>query len=328
MRIGFVVAVVCLASACALEAPEDLSNEEIGGLAQPILNGVIGSQRGIVGLTFVPNNCGASCNTPTCTGAIIADGIIMTAGHCLREAGWGSGGAADTLTGEVAITTLDPSTNTHRCLTSSDENIEGICNARSAGDVVVATGVIHPRAIPNSAQFDIGIFRTGMSWTGFGVDHRFIVRMALSSTRDGEVTTALKQDDDFIAVGFGFSGRTLDPEGLKTDPDPVWVDEVTNSAATGMVLRNNADSVRMCRGDSGSPAFILSPGDVSISAGVLSTGSESLGSCSPEGTPQMWTMLQTSADFIQSTMRRFYTTCTTADLAIDSRVSVQVLECN
>lgn len=304
-----------------MEAPP----AEIGSVAAAIVDGRLGADRGIVGLTFRPNDCDPTigCTTPNCTGVIVADGVILTAAHCLRNAGWGHAGDDDSFIGEVGVTYFD---ETHKCVTRAAGNLQGTCSVVLENDVVVATGIVHPNASPNNPAFDIGVLHTGTHWASFGIGRDELVRLALSSTRNGTTTTALQRGDSFAAYGFGANG-SADPAALRFDPDPVDVDEVTNSPATGLLLRNTADRVRMCKGDSGSPAYVHTVTGLPISAGLLSAGSDSA-TCNPEGTTQVWTMLQTSADFIRTTLEgTFGATCSETDLLLPSNVSMHVFDC-
>jgi hypothetical protein len=189
------------------------------------------------------------------------------------------------------------------------------------------TGIMHPLAAFNETNYDIALISTAIDWDGLGLDADDVARIALYSTRLGEEGTALMQDDLFSAVGYGRTETVGAGIELRFDPDPVLVDQVfTTGRGAGTMLRNYADRVLMCKGDSGSPAFISSSTGLPITCGAHSRSDGF--PCTQPGSDQWWAMTGASGGWLQETIQtRFARSCSTVDLAINAEVTMRALEC-
>ena len=123
---------------------------------------------------------------------------------------------------------------------------------------------------------------------------------------------------------FGCSGADGTRPGgtLRFDPDGVRVDSVSAG-----VITNNASSVRMCKGDSGSPAMVYNSPGHPITMGVHSSSPQRTNGCATPGTPQTWAQAETEIGFINQGFVLFGAACTNVSYVLAPNITMSVREC-
>jgi hypothetical protein len=299
-----------------------------------VFQGLAGGARSIVGLNFrAPCQGGpAGCFTiATCTGALVSGTSLLTAAHCIDPRimlQWSS----DTFLGHVAVTYWDPDTNSTYCLSRTGAGgIFGACNDGLESDymtmaAVIPLGYTGGTSNPSSdTEDDVAlIFNLQASWPSVASTKHDWARVAFGSTRGGVNGNAVRVGDRFLHAGFGHNSDTgpISSGVLRYDPDQVRVDWVGSAH-----FYNNAGSVRVCKGDSGSSALVFA-GTVPISLGVLSNTQAPLNPrCAVSGTKQRWSLNQRNISWIRATQERFGVQCTTLGYIVSYNLGYSVLEC-
>jgi len=326
--VGLMIAVCGCAGADGV-GPEEKGvgsapDEQTGQITQPIFQGVAGDGIAVVGLMFRTEPCdlaSGTCNVNDCTGAIVSSHVILTAGHCVTEAGW-QAGSQNLFTGSVAVTYMDPRDRTFKCLTRTNGSTAGDC-VFTDGDFRVMVGLVDPsfKSAVTDVRHDVAVIgNASLSWPG--LDRTDAARIATGSTRNGVNGPAARTGDGFTASGFGFDGTPFSVGTLRFGPDLVRVDSVS-----GGVITNKASSVRMCKGDSGSPAMVYMSAGHPITIGVHSGSPSRTDSCATPGTQQTWAQTDTEIDFINQGLALFGTPCTNVGYILAQGLGVTVREC-
>jgi V8-like Glu-specific endopeptidase len=301
-------------------APSEQSDEPTGQITEPIFGGTPGSGPAVVGLIVRQQPCSAPtslCVANDCTGAIVSRNAILTAGHCITDT-WHKFGS-NLYVGPVAVTYMDPRDRTFKCLTRTTGSIVGACSNTDA-DYTSMVGLVDASGnTTTGVAHDIAVIGTGqLNWPG--LDQTDAARIATSSARDGGTGAAARVGDSFNAIGYGGDG-TNSLRGLRFAPAAVRVDSVS-----GGVIGNNANAVRMCKGDSGSPAMVYLSAGHPITFGVHSGGPHS-GDCTTPGARQNWAQTQTEIGVINQGLAIFGTPCTDTRYAMTANIVMNVREC-
>ena len=183
-------------------------------------------------------------------------------------------------------------------------------------------GLVDPSyAGTTDVRHDVALIgNNSLTWPG--LDQTDSARIATGSTRNGMSGAAARTGDAFTAVGNGGDGTSSLGGTLEFDPDGVRVDSVSAG-----VIAKRASSVRMCRGDSGSPAMLYHSAGHPITMGVHSSSASHSNSCTTPGAQQFWAQTETEIGFINQAFVLFGAACTDVGYILAPGIGMSVREC-
>lgn len=170
---------------------------------------------------------------------------------------------------------------------------------------------------------DVAILVNDATWPSIASTKDDWIRVAYGSTRNGVNGNAVRNGDRFKVVGFGASNPQppITSGVLRTDPDLVKIDWLGSAH-----FFDEASSVRVCEGDSGSPALVFAD-TTPITVGTLSSVSSKTGFCANSGAKQRWSLTQHNIDWIRS-MLQSLGSCTNKGYVVSATLGYSVVECS
>ena len=332
----FAALAVLVAAGCSAEVVQtaepnvDSGARDTGhraALVPKILNGLEGGTSGVVALQIYNGESNGGIGVAYFTGQLISDHFMLTAGHCINPAIWADLGGG-ILGGVMTVTYTHVSTETTYCLTRTGGTPFGACDSLDYADYGWFLTVVHPEYTggfhhpENDTADDIALVFLDLGWPTLASQR---IRLALSSTRNGVTSDAIRQGDDFFVAGGGTSSAdavAAFANTLRYDPDLAVVDWV------GDYFVNYASDVIMCVGDSGGPALMFD-GAVPISFGVASNV-EQEGWCAAHGSEQRWARVDRHAQALMDFMNTYGAGCQWRNLHpsyLDGNALVSTVEC-
>jgi hypothetical protein len=306
-------------------------DEPVASLAEKVYLGTSGGKRSVVGI-YIRSSCGTQCvSDDVATGTLVSGVGLVTAAHAVPTELL-TQYAPNLFWGPVAVTYADPDTNATYCLTRTWGSKLGTCSlAYGSSDyrsmiMYLSPDFVGSHGEPQQTGHDIAVILDyTLGWPHEIADGKDYALLAYRSVRNSRVFQTVTVGDKFTVVGFGDSKTDKTGSGtLRYDPDLLDADWVGPEH-----FYNFAKEVRVCGGDSGSPALVFAKDGKAISIGVLSNVSDKIGTCATVNAKQRYALTAADIDWIQTTLSDQGATCVRKlGYAVSSTLGYDVLQCD
>ena len=319
--------------------PSEVSAEPAGEEVLKILDGTTGGNVGVVSIEMFEGFCDdtgdgvpdVTClSTDACTGQLISDHFLLTAGHCIDPDAWNPLGNS-VFTGFITVT--HTMVNDY-CVSRQQGGALSACDPNDLNDWASVAVAVNPEysgghhAPDTDTGDDYALIYLPGGWRWPASDQLRQLRLAHGSQRGSQLQGSLVTGDHLALYGAGHrqdsGGGAGDIGTIHHHPD--WT-RVSSSGSEHFVI--DAGALRMCKGDSGGPAITFS-GLTGISFGVYSNNSDWSLSCAAEGAKQRWMRTDQHVLDIANIINAFQGpgTCATGVPLQVGSVTVFVMDCS
>ncbi len=214
------------------------------------------SESGTVALLILHQNADGDIRTPICSGTLVAENVVLTAGHCLIATGGFQLKGIFVLFGTEVDTVV------------KELQASNLANVRRVEDVSLHEGfTISPETKMLSNDLALML-----------LDSKAPAGFKVTKIATPEIFKALKAGSQLSLTGFGTESYSLDPKtkqpvssgsGVLRNIDDRAVLKISEDRTK--IMLNQTDNKGACHGDSGGPAFITVGGQ-KYQVGVTSQG--------------------------------------------------------